>query len=161
MTRLDDLHVSITNWFVQRGGKHEKMKSTDLELTEIKTTSWTVFIGPDSWGEEAYALQTKSLEVAILIDPCIDLSRFEEGEFRILVEEMQDEINEDSVTLMPNYPDEDALWLARSLFIEQSDSNILHPILEHLTVWADAAYAKFATLPNTPRFNLVDGGKLD
>ena len=161
MTRLDELHVSISDWFVQRGGKHEKMKSTDLELTEIKTTSWTVFIGPDSWGEEAYALQTKSLEVAILIDPCIDLSRFEEDEFRFLVEEMQNEINEDSVTLMPNYPDEDALWLARSLFIEQSDPNILHPILEHLTVWADAAYAKFATWPNTPRFNLVDGGKLD
>ena len=75
--------------------------------------------------------------------------------------EMQKQITEDSVTLMPNYPDEDALWLARSLFIEQSDSNILHPILEHLTVWADAAYAKFATWPNTPRFNLVDGGKLD
>ena len=160
MTRLDDLHTSIANWFVQRGGKHEKMKSTDLELTEIKTTSWTVFIGPDSWGEEAYALQTKSLEVAILIDPCIDLSRFEEGEFRILVEEMQDEINEDSVTLMPDYPDGNALWLARSIYVDQTEPTDLDPILEHLSSWADAAYAKFATWPNIPRFKLIDGGKL-
>ena len=161
MTRLDDLHASIADWFVQRGGKLAVVNGTDAQLTEIKTTSWTVFIGPDTWGNEPYELQTESLEVAILIDACIDESQYEEGEFRALVAEMQKQITEDSVTLMPNYPDEDTLWLARSLFIEQSDSNILHPILEHLTVWADAAYAKFATWPNTPRFNLVDGGKLD
>ena len=159
MTRLDDLHASIADWYVQRGGKLDVLDSSAVVLTEIKTGSWTVFIGPDSWGEEAYELQTKSLEVAILIDPSIDLSRYEEGEFRILVDEMQNQINEDSVTLMPNYPDGNALWLARSIFIEQSDHSILHPILEHLSVWADAAYAKFATWPNIPRFKLLDGGR--
>ena len=159
MTQLDDLHASIAEWFVQCGGKVDESRNEDFKLTEIKTTSWTVFIGPDSWGEEAYELQTKSLEVAILIDPSIDLSRYEEGEFRILVDEMQNQINEDSVTLMPNYPDGNALWLARSIFIEQSDHSILHPILEHLSVWADAAYAKFATWPNIPRFKLLDGGR--
>ena len=161
MTRLDELHVSITDWFVQRGGKVDEKRNEDFKLTEIKTTSWTVFIGPDSWGEEAYDLQTKSLEVAILIDPCIDLSRYDEGEFRVLVDDMQNQINEDSVTLMPNYPDGNALWLARSIYVDQTESTDLDPILEHLTVWADAAYAKFATWPNTPRFKLIDGGRLD
>jgi hypothetical protein len=160
MTRLDELHVSISDWFVQRGGKVDNTRNDDFKLTEIKTTSWTVFIGPDSWGEEAYDLQTKNLEVAILIDPCIDLSRFEEGEFRILVEEMQNQINEDSVTLMPNYPDGNALWLARSIYVDQTESTDLDPILKHLSSWADAAYAKFATWPNIPRFKLIDGGKL-
>lgn len=159
MTQLDDLHASIAEWFVQCGGKVDESRNEDFKLTEIKTTSWTVFIGPDSWGEEAYELQTKSLEVAILIDPSIDLSRYEEGEFRILVDEMQNQINEDSVTLMPNYPDGNALWLARSILIEQSHLGILHPILEHLSGWADAAYAKFATWPNIPRFKLLDGGR--
>ena len=159
MNRLDELHASIADWFVHRGGKLDVVNGSDFELTEIKTTSWTAFIGPDSWGEEAYALQTNSLEVAILIDPCIDLSRFEEGEFRILVDEMQNQIQEESVTLMPSYSDRNALWLTRSIFIEQSGCSILHPILEHLSVWADAAYAKFATWPNIPRFKLIDGGK--
>ena len=69
MTRLDDLHASIADWYVQRGGKLDVLDSSAVVLTEIKTGSWTVFIGPDSWGEEAYEFQTKSLEVAILIDP--------------------------------------------------------------------------------------------
>jgi len=159
VNRLDELHASIADWFVQRGGRRAVVSGSDFELTEIKTTSWTAFIGPDSWGEEAYALQTNSLEVAILIDPCIDLSRFEEGEFRILVDEMQNQIQEESVTLIPSYPDGNALWLARSIFVEQSGCSILNPILEHLSVWADAAYAKFATWPNIPRFKLIDGGK--
>ena len=159
MNRLNELHASIADWFVQRGGRRAVVSGSDFELTEIKTTSWTAFIGPDSCGEEAYALQTNSLEVAILIDPCIDLSRFEECEFRILVDEMQNQILEESVTLIPSYPDGNALWLARSIFVEQSGCSILNPILEHLSVWADAAYAKFATWPNIPLFKLIDGGK--
>jgi len=75
MTRLDDLHASIADWFVQRGGKLAVVNGTDAQLTEIKTTSWTVFIGPDTWGDEPYELQTESLEVAILIDACIDESQ--------------------------------------------------------------------------------------
>jgi len=161
MTRLDDLHASIADWFVQRGGKLDVVNGTEAQLTEIKTGSWTVFIGPDTWGNEPYELQTESLEVAILIDACIDESQYEEGEFRVLVDDMQNQINEDSVTLMPNYPDGNALWLARSIYVDQTESTDLDPILEHLTVWADAAYAKFATWPNTPRFKLIDGGRLD
>ena len=159
MTRLDELHASIADWFVHRGGKLDVVNGSDFELTEIKTRSWTVFIGPDTWDDVEYDSQTDSLEVAILIDPCIDLSRFEEGEFIILVDEMQNQIQEESVTLMPSYSDRNALWLTRSIFIEQSGCSILHPILEHLSVWADAAYAKFATWPNIPRFKLIDGGK--
>ncbi|NBW91420.1 MAG: hypothetical protein EBR53_03025, partial [Actinobacteria bacterium] len=66
MTRLQELHTSIANWFVQRGGKLDVIKNSDFDLTEIKTKSWTVFIGPDTWSVESFATQTESLEVAIL-----------------------------------------------------------------------------------------------
>ena len=70
MTRLDDLHASIADWFVQRGGKVDELRNEDFKLTEIKTTSWTVFIGPDSWGEEAYALQTKRVNSEFWLMKC-------------------------------------------------------------------------------------------
>jgi len=155
MTRLDDLHASIADWFVQRGGKLDVVNGTEAQLTEIKTTSWTVFIGPDTWGNEPYELQTESLEVAILIDACIDESQYEEGEISSLVEEMEKQIDNDSVTLMLNYPDGKALWLARSIFVEENEAEILGPILENLNNWADVAYTKFATWPNVPRFKLI------
>ena len=160
MTRLDNLHASIADWFVQRGGKLDVFDSSNFELTEIKTGSWTVFIGPDTWDDDEYDMQTDSLEVAILIESSIDESRYAEDEFKTLIEEMGQQIDDDSVTLMPNYPDLTALWLARSIFVEENEAEILGAILEKLNTWADIAYAKFATWPNIPRFKLIDGGKL-
>lgn len=156
MTRLDNLHSLIAHWFVQHGGKLEKIKTGDFGLTEIKTESWTVFIGPDTWSDEPYELQTESLDVAILIDAFIDQSQYEEDEFKSLINEMQNQINEDSVTLIPNYPDRNALWLARSIVLDEADIHTLDPILKYLTFWADAAYEKFASWPNTPRFKLIN-----
>ncbi len=156
MTRLQELHTSIANWFVQRGGKLDIIKNSDFDLTEIKTKSWTVFIGPDTWSIESYATQNESLEVAILIDATIDESKYAEGEFRSLVDEMQNQIHDDAVTLMPNFPDLNELWLARSIFVDELEPETLYPILDHLTVWADAAYAKFATWPNAPRIKLIN-----
>ena len=156
MTRLQELHTSIANWFVQRGGKLDVIKNSDFDLTEIKTKSWTVFIGPDTWSVESFATQTESLEVAILIDATIDESKYAEGEFRSLVDEMQNQIHDDAVTLMPNFPDLNELWLARSIFVDELEPETLNPILDHLTVWADAAYAKFATWPNAPRIKLIN-----
>jgi hypothetical protein len=69
---------------------------------------------------------------------------------------MQNEIHDDAVTLMPNFPDLNELWLARSIFVEELEPETLNPILDHLTVWADAAYAKFATWPNAPRIKLIN-----
>ena len=158
MTRLDELHASIADWFVQRGGKLDVIEGSYFDLTEIKTGSWTVFIGPDTCDDDEYDMQTDSLEVAILIESSIDESRFEEGDFRTLVEEMEKQIDDDSVTLMPNYPDGTALWLARSIFVEENEAPTLNAILENLDNWADVAYAKFATWPNVPRIKLIDGG---
>lgn len=155
MKRLDELHASIADWFVHRGGKLNVITGTECELTEINTGSWTVFIGPDTWDFDAYDMQTNSLEVAILIEPSIDESRYSEGEFSSLVEEMQKQIDDDSVTLMLNYPDGKALWLARSIFVEENENHILDQILQHLNFWADAAYEKFATWPNAPRLKLI------
>jgi hypothetical protein len=106
-------------------------------------------------------MQTDSLEVAILIESSIDKSRFAEDEFKALIEEMGQQIDDDSVTLLPNYPDCTALWLARSIFVEENEAEILDAILEKLNTWADVAYLKFATWPNIPRIKLVDGDKLD
>jgi len=155
MTRLDDLHASIADWFVQRGGKLDVVNGSEFELTEIKTGSWTVFIGPDTWDDDEYDMQTDSLEVAILIESSIDESRYDEGEFSSLVEEMEKQIDDDSVTLMLNYPDGKALWLARSIFVEEIETEILNSILANLNNWADVAYAEFATWPNVPRFKLI------
>ena len=155
MTRLDDLHESIADWFVHRGGKLDVVTGTECELTEIKTRSWTVFIGPDTWDDDEYDMQTDSLEVAILIESSIDESRYEDGEFSALIEEMEKQIDDDSVTLMLNYPDGKALWLARSIFVEENETEILSPILENLNNWADAAYTKFAIWPNAPRIKLI------
>jgi hypothetical protein len=155
VTRLDNLHASIADWFVQRGGKLDVVNSSDVELTEITTGSWTVFIGPDTWDDDEYDMQTDSLEVAILIESSIDESRYDEGEISSLVEEMEKQIDDDSVTLMLNYPDGKALWLARSIFVEENEAEILGPILENLNSWADVAYTKFATWPNVPRFKLI------
>lgn len=155
MTRLDDLHASIADWFVHRGGKLDVLTGPECDLTEIKTGSWTVFIGPDTWDDDEYDMQTDSLEVAILIESSIDTSRYEDGEFASLVEEMEKQIDDDSVTLMLNYPDGNALWLARSIFVEQNEVEILSPILDNLNNWADAAYEKFATWPNVPRLKLI------
>ena len=155
MTQLDDLHASIADWFVQRGGKLDVVSVAECELTEIKTGSWTVFIGPDTWDDDEYDMQTDSLEVAILIESAIDESRYEDGEFSALIEEMEKQIDDDSVTLMLNYPDGKALWLARSIFVEENETEILSPILENLNNWADAAYTKFAIWPNAPRIKLI------
>ena len=100
-------------------------------------------------------MQTDSLEVAILIETSIDESRFAEDEFKTLIEEMGQQIDDDSVTLMLNYPDGKALWLARSIFVEENEAEILDAILEKLNTWADAAYTKFATWPNAPRLKLI------
>jgi len=155
VTPLQELHGSVVDWFIHHGGKLSKVKSTDFELTEIRTQSWTVFIGPDTRSDDSYQTQTKSLEVAILIDPNIDLGRYEEDEFRYLVDEMQDHIQDDTVTLMPSFPDLSALWLARSINVEEKVQETLNPILEFLSFWADAAYLKFATWPNAPRIQLL------
>lgn len=155
MTRLDDLHASIAEWFVNRGGKLNVVAGSEFDLTEIKTGSWTVFIGPDTWDDDEYDMQTDSLEVAILIESAIDKSRFKDGECRSLIEEMDKQIDDDSVTLMLNYPDGNALWLARSIFVEENDIDTLGPILEKMNDWADAAYEKFATWPNAPRIKLM------
>lgn len=155
MTPLQELHSSVAEWFIQRGGKLGTVKNTDFELTEIRTNSWTVFIGPDTWSDDSYQTQTKSLEVAILIDPSIDLERYEEDEFQFLVDEMQDRIQDDTVTLMPSFPDLSALWLARSIYVEERNLETLNPILEFLSFWADAAYLKFATWPNAPQIQLL------
>jgi hypothetical protein len=155
MTRLDDLHASIADWFVQRGGKLAVIKGTEAQLTEIQTGSWTVFIGPDTGDDDEYDMQIDSLEVAILIETSIDESRFAEDEFKTLIEEMGQQIDDDSVTLMLNYPDGKALWLARSIFVEENEAEILDAILEKLNTWADAAYTKFATWPNAPRLKLI------
>jgi hypothetical protein len=155
MTRLDDLHASIADWYVQRGGKLDVIIGSECDLTEIKTGSWTVFIGPDTWDDDEYDMQTDSLEVAILIESTIDESRYEDGEFNALIEEMERQIDDDSVTLMLNYPDGKALWLARSIFVEENKVETLSPILKNLNKWADAAYTKFATWPNAPRIKLI------
>jgi len=155
VTRLDELHASIADWFVHRGGKLDVVTGTECELTEIKTRSWTVFIGPDTWDDDEYDMQTDSLEVAILIESSINESRYEDGEFSALIEEMEKQIDDDSVTLMLNYPDGKALWLARSIFVEEIEVEILGPILENLDKWADTAYTKFATWPNAPRIKLI------
>ena len=106
-------------------------------------------------------MQTDSLEVAFLIESSIDESRYEDGEFSALIEEMERQIDDDSVTLMLNYPDGKALWLARSIFVEENEAEILSPILENLNIWADAAYEKFATWPNAPRIKLIADDNLD
>ncbi len=156
MTRLRELHTSIANWFVQRGGKVDIIKNSDYELTEIKTKSWTVFIGPDTWSMECYDEQTTSLEIAILIDSTIDEDRYEEGELRILIDEMQTQITDHGcITLLPNFPDFNELWLARSIHVEEASSEKLTPLLNYMTFWADAAYAKFASWPNAPRIELI------
>ena len=100
-------------------------------------------------------MQTDSLEVAILIESSINESRYEDGEFSALIEEMEKQIDDESVTLMLNYPDGKALWLARSIFVEEIELEILGPILENLDKWADNAYSKFATWPNVPRIKLI------
>ena len=161
MTRLDDLHASIADWFVHRGGKLDVIIGSECDLTEINTGSWTVFIGPDTWDDDEYDMQTDSLEVAFLIESSIDESRYEDGEFSALIEEMERQIDDDSVTLMLNYPDGKALWLARSIFVEENEAEFLSPILENLNIWADAAYEKFATWPNAPRIKLIADDNLD
>ena len=156
MTQLQELHTSIANWFVQRGGKLDIIKNSDCELTEIKTQSWTVFIGPDTWSMESYDEQTTSLEVAILIDYTIDEDKYEEGELRRLIDEMQAQITDHGcITLFPNFPDFNELWLARSIHIEEASGETLNPLLDYMTIWADAAYAKFASWPNAPRIELI------
>jgi hypothetical protein len=155
LKRLDELHASIADWFVHRGGKLDVITGTECELTEITTGSWTVFIGPDTWDDDEYDMQTDSLEVAFLIESSIDESRYEDGEFSALIEEMEKQIDDDSVTLTLNYPDGKALWLTRSVFVEENEAEILGPILENLNIWADVAYEKFATWPNAPRIKLI------